>query len=874
MKLISCHIANFGKLKDMTLQFKEGENVILENNGWGKSTLAAFIRAMFYGLSGERKRTETANERRRFRPWQNGVFGGQLTFETQGKTYTVYRVFGDREGHDEFRLIDENTGLVSADFSEKLGEELFKLDRESFMRTVFISQADCETAVTDDIHARISNLTDITGDMKNYDSANAALTTRINALTPDRKTGALYKRKEEILSLNRRIREAEGLEETLKAAEETLSGKEAEIRKTEETYKYYVKQQEILNAREKAESLKGREEELTGRRDLKKEKLKTTAAYFPGKVPEASEIRAAVNIYTEAQKKEERAEALSFSAEEKKVFLRLKETFAEGIPEEGFLTEVRKAAETLKDTKTRTEKNRPAEEEEARYQELKALYEEEQVTPEELTSAWEARLKKEQETETLEEILELKEEDSPGVKKGFGSVIFGAAACVTGALILLIRMTVSKGNQLLLILGITFVALGALLILLKLLAGNENLADHTEREALEERIRRLETQIEAMDRKLEKKLGIEEGSLNKEALESAVLLKIREYQEYERLREKCEDPGLQATYEQEKRIEIYLAEKLTPYGYPGEDLVSEAEKLYSDAEKYRALKLRQENALEAHKTYRDAVKEVTDFIKRCGLTVEQDLLSQLLTMRDELDEFSDASEEFVEASQDLSRFLEANEEALIQVKKLLEETEVLPVSKEVLKYQAEDLLQRKDELVRESYELKERITDLTERRDQAEEDRDTLSRLMEQQETEEKAFRLMKIAREKLENAKTALTNKYADPLFKSFSLYYEMITQEGASDYHLDANIHLSKEEQGLPRSTAALSTGYRDLTGICLRCALAEAMFQEERPFLILDDPFTNLDDEKLKRARVFLKQLAERYQVIYLTCAEVRK
>ena len=132
----------------------------------------------------------------------------------------------------------------------------------------------------------------------------------------------------------------------------------------------------------------------------------------------------------------------------------------------------------------------------------------------------------------------------------------------------------------------------------------------------------------------------------------------------------------------------------------------------------------------------------------------------------------------------------------------------------------------------------------------------------------------MKIAREKLESAKTALTNKYAEPLLKSFSLYYEMITQEEASGYHLDANVNLSKEEQGLQRNTSSLSTGYRDLTGICLRCALAEAMFRDEKPFLILDDPLTNLDDEKLKRARAFLHRLAERYQVIYLTCSQERK
>ncbi|MDE7212615.1 MAG: AAA family ATPase, partial [Lachnospiraceae bacterium] len=56
MKFISCHIENFGKLSDFSFEFSEGTNVICEKNGWGKSTFAAFIRAMFYGLEGGRKR--------------------------------------------------------------------------------------------------------------------------------------------------------------------------------------------------------------------------------------------------------------------------------------------------------------------------------------------------------------------------------------------------------------------------------------------------------------------------------------------------------------------------------------------------------------------------------------------------------------------------------------------------------------------------------------------------------------------------------------------------------------------------------------------------------------------------------------------------
>lgn len=40
-------------------------------------------------------------------------------------------------------------------------------------------------------------------------------------------------------------------------------------------------------------------------------------------------------------------------------------------------------------------------------------------------------------------------------------------------------------------------------------------------------------------------------------------------------------------------------------------------------------------------------------------------------------------------------------------------------------------------------------------------------------------------------------------------------------------------------------------------------------EKPFLILDDPFVNLDDEKLARGRRLLAVLSQDYQVIYFTC-----
>ena len=43
MKLISCTIENFGKLNNVTYDFSGECNTICEDNGWGKSTLAAFF---------------------------------------------------------------------------------------------------------------------------------------------------------------------------------------------------------------------------------------------------------------------------------------------------------------------------------------------------------------------------------------------------------------------------------------------------------------------------------------------------------------------------------------------------------------------------------------------------------------------------------------------------------------------------------------------------------------------------------------------------------------------------------------------------------------------------------------------------------------
>ena len=73
MKLLACYIENFGKLSDMSLEFHEGVNLISGPNGWGKSTLAAFLKAMLYGFDNKKEEGAFEKERIMYTPWQ-GVY--------------------------------------------------------------------------------------------------------------------------------------------------------------------------------------------------------------------------------------------------------------------------------------------------------------------------------------------------------------------------------------------------------------------------------------------------------------------------------------------------------------------------------------------------------------------------------------------------------------------------------------------------------------------------------------------------------------------------------------------------------------------------------------------------------------------------------
>ncbi len=176
MRLHECYIQNFGGLHEARFSFDGGLNVICENNGYGKSTLAAFVKAMLYGLPANRRADLDENERKRYTPWQGGTFGGSMTFSARGKTYRAERVFSERGKGDRFLLYDLSDNLPSNDFSEHLGEELFGIDAAAYERSAYLPQKVITGGMDNvSVSAKLNDLIDATDDINDFNTAYGVL---------------------------------------------------------------------------------------------------------------------------------------------------------------------------------------------------------------------------------------------------------------------------------------------------------------------------------------------------------------------------------------------------------------------------------------------------------------------------------------------------------------------------------------------------------------------------------------------------------------------------------------------------------------------------------------------------------------------------
>lgn len=136
MKILEIYIERFGMLRERSIRFDGGLNVLSGENESGKSTVLSFIRYMLYGLPAAKGARVTDTDRF----GHDGAIGGTLTYATDGGArYRLERHTTD-DGRDRAQVVDLASGRVTAD--PEPGKRLFGVSEKVFSGTAFVSQAD------------------------------------------------------------------------------------------------------------------------------------------------------------------------------------------------------------------------------------------------------------------------------------------------------------------------------------------------------------------------------------------------------------------------------------------------------------------------------------------------------------------------------------------------------------------------------------------------------------------------------------------------------------------------------------------------------------------------------------------------------------
>lgn len=869
MRIVQCQIENFGKLSDFTFDFSEKVNVVCQGNGWGKSTLAAFIRVMFFGFENPGKQDKLVNERKRFAPWQGGIYGGSLTFEVKGTRYIMRRVFGKKEKDDEFELREVETNLPSEAFSAKIGEELFGIDSSSFRRTVFLSQQDCEAGATDGIHAKLGNLVENTDDINSFQLVYDQLKDKTNKMTPTRKTGSLNKEKGIISDMENSLREEDSVVKSIREVEE-LRKVQADRRDNldREIHKAQKNQAKLSETLDLGVKKKEYATLLAACQEAQ-EALAVVQNRFPDKehIPSQEQVE-------KWQDQERQCEGYrsillenQLTSEEMTSFRQVKHLLGNQIPSEEDMKELEEALKEYDGLKLIMLSERLTPEEEREWEELSSQYPQGVPTEAELQQTrdvWEeAQRKRETLTskqamiDTLSQVKEQRKSSNflpslllavLALVTGFGISYFvqAASGVIVASILLVVAVVipfVRKKKE-------TPAENSSLLQLQKELAADQESVQQG-MEQMQSFCRRFSLSGEASE------IRAQFSALQTDAAKYRVLA----------ARKQAVDEEKERRFETLQTSLSNFMKLYYPEGVPEEQWAFRLSSLKEQVHNFERWMPKVKVYRDTESKFRECQQQLADSLQKYGFEIQNPVSRQLQDIRDMVNRYSQAQEVCRTAEHRKAEF-----ERIHDSKKLMEMPEpekadsLSEIHEKLEHFLEERELARKTiaDYDNQLQELQERADELAALRVELEERKETYDEGI-------RKYNLLLKTMELLQRARDTLTARYMGPVQKGFEKYYRILSGKEASGYQFDAGANLTVQELGMPREIRFLSEGRKDLVGICTRMALVDAMYEGEKPFLVMDDPFVNLDDTKRKKATDFLQEIGKEYQVIYFTCHE---
>ena len=813
------YIENFGKLSKYKKTFSHGLNSFVEDNGFGKTTLTVFIKTMLYGFDETRRQSLDENDRKRYIPWQGGAFGGYLVFEVNGKTYRVERSFQTKGSEDTFTLYDLDTGAISSDFSSSLGDELFGIDADGFERTVFLSEKNLSGKNTNQtISAKLSNLVGTDGDIDGFDSAIKLLDDRRKFYQKKGGAGEIQDVKNEISELEDEIRILSQRRDNAAKTEEEISALAEKIKSIKQKKEGVLEKERKEKLESEKRSYEIQYANMLGALKGDEKREEQLFEFFSKKLPRVSEIA-----------------AVSENAEEVK---RLNRTLID-MGENNELSSLR----TFFKNDTTVEECERMHANAKKVSESKANF----YTNQEYSySSPFAKVPTVKEID--EHTAKLTRNVSSGVKTGsFALAIIGLILITVG---LVLGITVSTPLY-------SIAIVGFLLTIVSIISISKSKSNkETEKDIA--KINSFICEVYSAGRDFDSPLS---------ALISmrADLEKMNSDKERISRMQREREASAESTLRTEREVREFIEKFPLSYGLTLEEATADI--LY---------KKRRFDMLTEYESEKDTKRSVCkERIKALTESINSFISLFPITSGDPINEIRNNLAEYEVLHSSLTRRRTEAESfaashGITYIPKISSQSTVSDTSfSNELRFIDEQLIEAEREKSRLELEYNNSIISVQ----KIEELEEKLLEKNEQIEIYKDNLATITKAKDMLARAKDSMTGKYLEPTKKGFSKYLALIEDE-VGEFTMDTAFTITKTDLGKSRQAEAYSRGTRDLHALAIRLSLIDALYESEKPPIILDDPFIAFDDKHTERAISVIRKLSTARQIFYFTCSKSRK
>ena len=868
MELLSAHIINFGKLHEQNFDFQKGINSFLYENGWGKTTLSVFIKSMLYGMEYTTSKDIDKNEKLKYLPWQGGIYGGSLNFAFNEKQYQIKRTFSLKKNEDTFELIDLKTNKKSNEFSSDLGTELFGINRETYGRSVHVSLAE-SPAGSADISSKLNNLIEA-GDISNFDDAISVLDDKATAIKAKRGKNDLISSLQNKIDTDREyIDEIKSKIVQNSEYSEKINNINSIIKKDKE--KEDLIRQE-LSKNEKYEK-KMRYEQLKAN-VIKAETTKSQLLdFFNGNVPSNETVKNIDSISSRLTTIESNIENQSATQSEINTYESLRAYFAGDIPTSEQINNCLSLDTEYKNYKQKENSLKLTPEEESEFNSLKGKYKGSDITETIITeriNEVESIQQKQKELSGLQNDFSTKNNEltlakavKPKNTKRIICFIISLVLFIGGAASLLLF------NR---ILGIISIGLAIVFLVIGFIfktGDNDTSSIQNDLQELKDKITSLQNYIENKDKEI--KLFISKYNSNYDS-EFIALSNIKtEYNAYVRLKKKNDDYSTWVSQQKKTPADYESEIKMFAKRYCKTDDISsitnEIQTLNDKIQKLDSLEKKINADSDNGKAQAEEKSKLSSILNQYKTDKTLSFKEQVLQIHDKITEINNTDKQIVDFKKDLQEFEEDPNNDIASFAELTKPEKTGDELQKELSDISENISENNKTISAYQKIIDDNLTDI----DKKEDIETEIERLLDDKKQAEQEKTILDKTTDLLKLAKEKLDANYSDPMKNGFNKYVEMLG--GKLNLLINTDLEVSIDESGQTHESIYLSEGYKDMVNFCSRMALVDALFNDVKPPVVLDDPFVNLDDDKVPKALKLVKDIANENQVLYFACHQSR-